>query len=144
MKLQQISVFLENKPGQLKEACDRLAAAGVNMLTLSLADTRNFGILRILVQDWQHAREILTQAGFAVNVTEVLAVEVPDRPGGLADILGPLEAAGLNVEYMYAFTFGHADKAVMILRFNNIDAAIVALQEAGISMVESVELYTRV
>jgi hypothetical protein len=140
VKLQQISIFLENKPGQLKMACDRLAESGINMLTLSLADTKSFGILRIIVQDWQRAVEILRQAGFAVNVTEVLAVEVPDRPGGLADILGPLEAAGLNVEYMYAFTFGHADKAVMILRFSDIDAAILALQKAGVSMVESVEL----
>ncbi len=143
MKLQQISVFLENKPGQLKMACDRLAEAGLNMLTLTLADTKNFGILRTIVQDWERASEVLTEAGFAVNVTEVLAVEVPDRPGGLADILGPLEAAGLNVEYMYAFTFGRRDKAVMIFRFNNIDAAIAALQEAGVSMVEKVELYTR-
>ncbi len=140
MKLQQISIFLENKPGQLKMACDSLAEAGINMLTLSLADTKTFGILRIIVQDWQRAVEILRQAGFAVNVTEVLAVEVPDRPGGLAGILGPLEAAGLNVEYMYAFTFGHADRAVMILRFNDIDAAIIALQKAGVSLVESVEL----
>jgi len=143
VKLQQISVFLENKPGQLKMACDRLAEAGLNMLTLTLADTKNFGILRTIVQDWERASEVLTEAGFAVNVTEVLAVEVPDRPGGLADILGPLEAAGLNVEYMYAFTFGRRDKAVMIFRFNNIDAAIAALQEAGVSMVEKVELYTR-
>jgi hypothetical protein len=141
MKLHQISVFLENTPGQLKQACDRLAEAGLNMLTLSLADTKSFGILHIIVQDWQRARDILKEAGFAVNVVEVLAVEVPDRPGGLAAILGPAEAAGLNVEYMYAFAFGRGDKAVMILRFSDIEAAITALKKAGISLVESVELY---
>jgi hypothetical protein len=144
MKLHQISVFLENKPGQLKEACDKLAAARINMLTLSLADTKYFGILRIVVQDWSHAQEILKEAGFVVNVAEVLAVEVPDRPGGLAEILGPLEAAGLNVEYMYAFAFGHGDRAVMILRISDTDAAIAALKAAGVNMVESVELYSRV
>jgi hypothetical protein len=143
MKLHQISVFLENKPGQLKMACDKLAEAGLNMLTLTLADTKNFGILRVILQDWQRGQEILTQAGFAVNVAEVLAVEIPDRPGGLADILGPVETAGLNLEYMYAFAFGRDGKAVMILRLNDIDAAIMALKKAGINMVESVELYTR-
>jgi hypothetical protein len=143
MKLHQISVFLENKPGQLKMACDKLAEAGLNMLTLTLADTKNFGILRVILQDWQRGEEILKAAGFAVNVAEVLAVEIPDRPGGLADILGPVEAAGLNLEYMYAFAFGRGGKAVMILRFNDIDAAIAALKKAGINMVESVELYAR-
>jgi hypothetical protein len=143
MKIQQVSVFLENKPGQLKMACDRLAEAGLNMLTLSLADTKNFGILRVIVQDWPRAKEILTEAGFAVRVTEVLAVEVPDHPGGLADILGPVEEAGLNLEYMYAFTFGRDGKAVMILRFTDIDAAISALQKAGVSVVESVEVFAR-
>ena len=143
MKLHQISVFLENKPGQLKTACDRLAEAGLNMLTLTLADTKNFGILRVILQDWQRGEEILKQAGFAVNVAEVLAVEIPDRPGGLADILGPVEAAGLNLEYMYAFTFDRGGKAVMILRFNDVDAASAALKKAGINVVESVEIYAR-
>ena len=143
MKLQQLSVFLENKPGQLKGAIDLLARADVNILTLSLADTKQFGILRLLVSDWKRAKTVLDEGGYVAQTTEVLALEVADRPGGLAELLDHVEAAGLNIEYMYAFTSSRGDKAVMIFRFDNPDKAVERLKAGGVNVVAGVELYTR-
>src|SRR5208337_1775125 len=106
MKLTQLSVFLENKPGQISLPCKALAKAGINILTLSLSDTQQFGILRLIVRDWKQAKAVLEQAGCVVNLTEVIALEVADRPGGLAELLEMIERGGVNIEYMYAFTFG--------------------------------------
>jgi len=144
MKIHQLSLFLENKPGQLVEPCRILARAGVDIRTLTLADTQQFGILRLILADWQSGGAALRDAGYVTNITEVVAVEVPDRPGGLADLLELLEGSGVNIEYMYAFTFGRGDKAVLIFRFDNPDRAIEVLQQAGISVVESVEVYNRI
>lgn len=143
MKIQQVSVFLENESGRLSEPCRALADAGINILTLALADTQQFGILRLIVRDWKRAAEVLEQAGCVVNVTEVIATEVPDRPGGLADLLNVFENAEINIEYMYAFTYRSDDRAVMIFRFEDTDAAISAMQQANVSVVNSVELYGR-
>jgi hypothetical protein len=137
-------VFLENKPGRLSHPCKVLAEAGINILTLSLADTHQFGILRLIVRDPDKAKAALTKAGCVVNVTEVVAVEVADKPGGLADMLDSLEQARLNIEYMYAFTFRSQDKAVLVFRFENPDAAIAALAKSGINVVGSVELFQRI
>ncbi len=143
MKIQQLSMFLENKPGRLSEPCRLLASAGINILTLSLADTQQFGIMRLIVRDWEKARAVLQESGAVVNVTEVVATEVEDKPGGLAAILEVIEAAGLNIEYMYAFTFRSGDKAVLVFRFNNPDEAVRVLQSKGINVIDSVELYER-
>jgi hypothetical protein len=143
MKLNQISVFLENKPGQLRMACRRLAEAGINILTLSLADTRQFGILHIITPEWEHARIVFKEAGFIASVNEVLAVEVADRPGGLVEILDVIEDAGLNVEYMYAFTFGNKGRAALIFRFDDPDAAISKLKAGNINVIDKVELFAR-
>jgi hypothetical protein len=143
MKLRQLSFFLENKPGQLTEPCRLLGEAGINIRTLNLADTEEFGILRLIVSDWQNGARILQEAGYVVNVTEVVAVEVPDRPGGLAELLGVFDKTDINIEYMYAFTFGRGDTAVMIFRFDKPDAAIEQLQSAGNIVVGSTEVYTR-
>ena len=143
MKIPQLSMFMENKPGRLSDPCRRLAEAGINIVTLSLADTQQFGILRLIVRDWEKAREVLAQAGCVVTVTEVVATEVEDRPGGLATILEVIEKAGLNIEYMYAFTFRSGDKAVLVFRFNDADAAIQVLQDNGINVIGGVELYDR-
>lgn len=143
MKVQQLSVFLENKPGQLKRACDLLARENINILTLSLADTKQFGILRLIVQDWERARDVLDQGGFAVNTTEVLALEVGNRPGELAEILTHIEGSGLNIEYMYAFAYRRGDRAVMIFRFDNPDKAVEVLKAGGINVIDSVALYAR-
>jgi hypothetical protein len=143
MKVHQLSLFLENKPSQLTEPCRVLAKAGIDIRTLTLADTEHFGILRLIVSDWQRAALVLEQAGYVVNVTEVVAVEVPDRPGGLAELLGVFEETDTNIEYMYAFTFARGETAVLIFRFNNPDAAIERLQAASINVVGSAEVYGR-
>jgi hypothetical protein len=141
MKVHQISLFVENKPGQLIEPCRILARAGINIRTLSVADSEQFGIMRMIVSDWEKALELLKESGCVVNVTEVLAVEVNDRPGGLAAILEIFENSGINIEYMYSFAFGRRDKAVLIFRFDKPDEAAERLQAAGINIVDSVDVY---
>ena len=111
MKIHQLSLFLENQPGQMIEPCRLLAGAGIDIRSLSLADTRQFGILRVIVSDWKTAAELLESEGYVVNVTEVVAIEVEDRPGGLAELMGLFENSGINIEYMYAFPFGRGDRA---------------------------------
>ena len=138
MKIHQLSLFLENRPGQMIEPCRLLARAGINIRTLSLADTRQFGILRVIVSDWKNAAALLENAGYVVNVTEVVAIEVEDRPGGLAELMAILENSGINIEYMYAFPFGRQDRAVLIFRFDQPDAAIERLRKAGINVVAEV------
>ncbi len=141
MKINQLSVFLENKPGQLSEPCRALAKAGINILTLSLADTQQFGIMRLIIRDWAKAKAVLEEAGSVVKITEVVAIEVEDHPGGLADILEAIEHGGFNIEYMYAFTFGREDKAVLVFRFDDPDPVIKMLQDNGISVINGVDLY---
>jgi hypothetical protein len=143
MKIHQLSLFLENKPGHTIEPCRLLARSGIDVRTLAMADTQQFGILRMIVSDWQNAAKLLRESGYAVNVTEVLAVEVPDRPGGLAAVLEVFENSDVNIEYMYAFPFGRGDKAVLIIRFDNPDAAAGRLQAAGINVVNNLEVYQR-
>jgi len=142
MKIHQLSLFLENQPGHLVEPCSLLAGAGINIRTLTLADTKEFGILRMIVSDWQKARELLKDKGYVVNVTEVLAVEVPDRPGGLVHLLETVANSPVNIEYMYAFAAARQDQAVLIFRFDDPDEAIARLQAAGIGVVGSVEIYS--
>ncbi|HTS69679.1 MAG TPA: ACT domain-containing protein [Terriglobia bacterium] len=144
MKIHQLSLFLENKPSQLMEPCRLLAESSIDIRTLTLADTEKFGILRLIVSNWEKASRLLQDAGYVVNVTEVVAVEVPDRPGGLAHLLGVFENTGTNIEYMYAFTFGRGETAVLIFRFDNPDAAIERLQAAGVNVVGSSEVYGRI
>jgi len=140
MKIQQISLFVENKPGHIAAPARVLAEAGVDIRSLYLADTQQYGILRMIVSDWQRATRLLEAEGFVVKVTEVLAVEVADRPGGLAEILGALDGSAINIEYMYAFPYVRGDKAVLIFRFADPDAAIARLQAAGMNVLASGEL----
>jgi hypothetical protein len=144
MKLQQLSLFLENRPGRLGAPLEAIAAEGINILTLSLADTEQFGILRLIVREWEQARRILEEAGWVVNLTEVVAVDVLDRPGGLAEALKVLEGAGLNIEYMYAYSLRRADKAILIFRFEDPDRAVEVLQGAGLHVVDGEELFSKV
>jgi hypothetical protein len=143
MKLKQLSIFLENRPGALSAPCRALAAAGVNLITLSLADSQQFGILRVVVRDWAGAQQILEASGCVVKVTEVVAVEVADRPGGLAELLEVFEHARLNVEYMYAFTLKQGDRGLLVFRFDDPDAAVEALRRAKVVVVDEVELFRR-
>lgn len=145
MKIHQLSLFLENKPGQITQPIRLLADSGIDVRTLTVADTRQFGILRMIVSDWQRASAVLKDAGHVVKMTEVVAVEVPDRPGGLAHLLDVLEKGTVNIEYMYAFPFGREeDKAVLIFRFTDPDEAIKQLQAARINVIDSVEVYSRI
>ncbi len=143
MKIQQLSLFAENKPGTIIAPCRLLASESINIRALSLADTQRYGILRMIVSDWQKATSLLESHGFLVKVTEVLAVEVPDRPGGLAHVLEIFEGTTINIEYMYAFPFGNGDKAILIFRFGDTDAAIERLQAAGINVLESGAVYNK-
>ena len=114
MKIQQLSLFLENKPQHLRVPTKALADAGINILTMSIADTKDFGILRLIVQDVDKAKAALEKAGCVVKVSEVVGIEVPDRPGGLDELLATIEAADLNIEYVYSFTARRGDKAVLV------------------------------
>jgi len=143
MKLKQLSLFLENKPGALSRPIGLLSKNEFNILTLSLADTQNFGILRLIVRDWEKAKKLLEKEGFVVKVTDVVAVAVPDRPGGLSGILAPLEKAGINVEYMYAFTLRSEGKGVLVIRFDDPDSAVEVLKKKGIDVLGMVELYEK-
>ena len=136
MLITQLSLFVENTPGSLSKVCQVLKQHQINIRTLSLADTQQFGILRFLVNDPEKAREVLASAGFTAKETEVLALPVADHPGGLAEILDVIDRNNLNVEYMYAFTFGREDNAVMVFRFADPSAALQALTAAGIKPVD--------
>jgi hypothetical protein len=141
MKINQISLFLENKPGHLNAVCRTLAEAQINIVTLSLADTQQFGIVRLIVEEWQKAKTVLEQAGYVVNVREVVAATVPDRPGGMAEVLDAISQADVNIEYMYAFAFHHGTEAVLVFRFDNPDRAIEALKAAGRDVLDAVTLF---
>lgn len=141
MKLQQISVFIENQSGRLFDVTGLLGKSGINIRALSLADTSDFGILRLIVNDPEKAYDILRQNEFTVGRTEVVAVEVADRPGGLADILGALSKNEINVEYMYAFVERSGDSAIMIFRFDETDKAVEKLTEAGFTLVKGSQIY---
>lgn len=143
MKIKQLSIFLENKPGHLSKPCRLLAAAGVNILTTTVADTQQFGILRVICRDWQCAKEVLEEAGHVVKVTEVVAIEVEDAPGSLADVLEVIDTLHINVEYMYAFSSGHHTQGILVFRFDDPDQAIAALQEHKITIVSSDEALDR-
>jgi hypothetical protein len=141
MKLQQLSLFLENRPGTLREPIEVLAAAGIDLLTMSLADTTQFGILRFIVADPERAKRILQEAGMVVRMTEVVPVEVENKPGGLARALAAIEEAGLGVEYMYDFgAASGGGKAAIIFRFEDPDAALTALKAAGVRVFSGEEL----
>ena len=131
MRIRQISIFLENKPGQLSTICRDLADAGINIATLSLADTADFGIVRMIVDDHEKAKDVLAEKGHVVNVREVIAVCVPDRPGGMAEVMQVLDKAGVNIEYSYAFAFHKGEKAVLVFRFSDNNKAESALKVAG-------------
>ena len=141
MKVEQISIFLENKAGRLAEVTRILGKAEINIRALSLADTSDFGILRLIVNDHEKAKKVLKEHGFTVGRTEVVAVEVEDRPGGLNNILQILFDGGINVEYMYAFVQQSGQNAVLIFRFDNADSAVEVLRRNGVTVIGGEKLY---
>lgn len=141
--VQQVSVFLENKSGRLAEVCTTLGAHDINIRALCIADTSDFGILRLIVNDPAKATSVLQEAGFSVGQTSVIALQIPDRPGGLGGVLGKLEAAGINVEYMYAFFVRREGDAVVLFRVADdvLESTILRLQEAGVPILAAEDVY---
>jgi len=142
MRVEQISVFLENKARRLAEVTRILSEAGVNIRALPLADTSDFGILRLIVNNNDKAKEVLSKHGFTVGRTDVVAVEVEDRPGGLHKILDVLFRANINVEYMYAFVQQSGNNAVIIFRFDNLEEAVKVLTANGVTVINGSKVYT--
>ncbi|MBA3002618.1 MAG: ACT domain-containing protein [Desulfurivibrio sp.] len=141
MKVKQIAIFLENKSGRLADISHTLAENAINIRALSLADTADFGILRLVVNDTNKAQQVLKENGFTVGITEVLAVEVPDKPGALDSILQIVRKAGLNVEYMYAFTKKSGQSGMLLFRFDDQDAAVTVFQKAGCRLLSDDEVH---
>ena len=140
MRTEQISIFLENKSGRLADVTDLLARNGINIRALSLADTTDFGIFRLIVNDPVKALALLKERSFTVTTNEVVPVVVPDRPGGLAGILAALKGNEINVEYMYAFVQRSEGNAVLIFRFDDTDQAVTALTAAGVRMLSGEDM----
>jgi hypothetical protein len=141
MNVQQISIFLENKPGRLEEVARIFEEGRINIRALALADTSEFGILRLIVNDIEKAQRLLKNHGYTVGVTEVVAVEVEDRPGGLHRILKTLSQDNINVEYMYAFVRQSGRNAVLIFRFDDVPAASAVLKREGVRVIDGKDLY---
>ena len=142
MKVSQLSVFIENKSGRLADVTRSLADNSINIRALSIADTIDYGLLRMIVNDPAAAKAALTKAGFTVALTEVLAIEVPDRPGGLAGIIDILAEAGINIEYMYAFVGTSGENALVVFRIEKVDEAITILQKKGVRILTGDELHS--
>lgn len=141
MNIKQISVFLENKPGALYAMTGVLAQNQVDMRALSVAETKDFGIVRMIVADVYKATTVLKEAGYIHSITPVLGVAIPDVPGGLNKVLQVLNDAQMNVEYMYAFLGGKkSDRAYMVFRVEDNEAATAALAARGIKTVEQDEM----
>lgn len=139
--IEQLSVFLQNEKGRLARMCRVLGDGGFNMHALVVADTSEYGVARVICDRPHSARRVLEADGFAVSLTEVIAVEVPDRPGGLAEVLERLGEIGLNVEYLYCYVRPDAAAAVDILRVEDTAGAISALEGAGFSLVRAAQIY---
>jgi hypothetical protein len=136
MEISQVSIFLENRAGGLADVTDVLAQNGIDIRALALADMADFGILRLIVDDADRTRKVLKDAGFTADKTRVVAVEVPDRPGGLAATLRALRQGKVNVEYMYFAARTRAGRAVLIFRFDELDRALDVLHEAGVTVLK--------
>ena len=128
MTVKQISIFLENKPGQLSSIRRALAKASLNLAPLSLADSADFGIVRMIVDDHVKGCDVLAKAGFAVVQTDVVMATVPDRPGGMAEIMEKLDRAGVDIEYSYAYALGSGEKAILVCKFDDNAKAEQALE----------------
>ncbi|MFU8769715.1 MAG: ACT domain-containing protein [Desulfotignum sp.] len=140
MLAEQISIFIENKEGRLAEVTAILRDVGVNIRALSLADTTDFGVLRLIVNDNDKAEQALRDEGFTVGRTKVLAVEVADEPGGLNKVLDPLWMQNVNVEYMYAFANPQCKNAIMVFRFDDHEKALQILGEHQIKVISAEEI----
>lgn len=136
MKITQISVFLENRKGRLFEICSLLGQAGINIRALTIAETETFGVLRMVVDKPAEAIELFRKNNITANKTDVVAVEVPDRPGGLAEVLKVLSDNNVNVEYMYGFVEKYSENALLVFRFDNPERAHQVLAKNGLTVID--------
>ncbi len=142
MFIKQLSVFVENKPGRLSEITDTLEKQKIDIRALSIADTTDFGILRLIVNNPDEAERLLKDAGFAVSLTQVIAIGIEDTPGGLSKALRLLLNAGIGVEYMYAFISREGEKAYVILRVEDNEKAVAVFRNSGVELLDSSSIYT--
>ncbi|NCA67574.1 MAG: hypothetical protein EOM87_05875 [Clostridia bacterium] len=137
MFVNQIAVFLENSKGRLKECASVISNAGVDVVSMSIADTKDFGILRAITRDNAKAMKALKEAGFIVSSNDLIGALVEDRPGGLTEVLSTLDTAGIGIEYMYSFANIDAQNALILLKVDNEQLAIKVLKESGAKLVEN-------
>ena len=142
MKVKQLEIFLEKKSGRLAEISHTLAENAINIRALSLADSADCGILRLVVNDTTKAQQVLRDNGFIVGLTEVLAIEVPDKPGALDCILQMAGKAGLNAEYVYAFSKKSGESGMLLFRFDDQDAAAAVFRKAGCRLLSDDEVHS--
>ncbi|MBQ2666219.1 amino acid-binding protein [Methanobrevibacter sp.] len=140
MAVKQISIFVENKEGRIKKAIDTLAKENINIRALSIADTTKYGILRLIVSDNEKAIEALEKDGFIVKENEVLLLTVPDRPNGLNSTLAVFDEKGINLEYLYAFVSSKTDEAIVVMRLENMEKAVEALEAKNIKILETEDI----
>ncbi len=140
MTISQLSVFAENSPGILYQITERIAAAGIDIRAISVSDTQDFGILRVVVSDAERAKSALGNGDFVVTVTQVLGIEIPDQPGGLANVLGLLSENGINVDYIYAFVTISGKSAYVVMRVNDNEKAEQLFERSGIHMLTQAEI----
>ena len=140
MAIRQLSVFVENKQGSLHDITDALAKAGINLRSMCVADTSNYGIVRIIADDPEKAKALLDEQGQAANVRLVNAFAVPDQPGGLAKVLNILEGKGVNIEYMYALITTEDGKAYSVMRTGNTEETDEILTENGVELLDEAKL----
>jgi len=140
MNVTQLSVFIENKPGHLQNVLKTLGDEGINIITLTIAETSDFGILRMIVDNPVKGSEILKSKNFTCSITDVIALEIDDNPGSLYKAIETFSNNDLNIEYMYAFTEKREGKAVMIFRFDNIEKAKKSLKDEGYSIVKNIDI----
>lgn len=144
MTIHQISVFLENKPGRLAQVCRILSDGGINILNMTLADTKEFGIARFIVKEWERATQVLQNSGLTVQVVDVLVIEVENAPGGLASLLTFLEGERLNIDYIYAFpqSFTHTGKSLIVIKFRETEQAVQVMKNHLPKVLTAEEFYS--
>ena len=139
MLVKQLSVFMENRPGRLYKLTNALGKAGIDFVTLSIADTKDFGIVRFIARDNERAYEILKKEGFTVGITELIGVEVDDKPNALAEVVALMEEANMNIEYLYSFVLTNHNSAKILMRVEDTDRAVRLLEGKGIRLPFSTE-----
>lgn len=140
MAVKQISIFVENKEGRIKKAIDTLAKENINIRALSIADTTKYGILRLIVSDNEKAISALEDNGFIVKENEVILLAVPDEPNGLNSTLAVFDERDINLEYLYAFVSSKTDEAIVVMRLENMEKAIEALENSDVKILETEDI----